>query len=323
MPMPLWLLKPYTLTLFGIDPNNSPYPRQGRKPEGLDRKIQVLPLMLSRQDRWFKSKHGPLTQQMAFGQWALTEEGAALARQIEGQGFSKPPLNLTARWLQEHLKAPKGYGIDASPLYKAMGAAIAHTSAKSAITSQIDDHISECFTRLIYRDSLRSRVMLNHTIADQHICTYAVRSAWTDSRNSATNPVCRELYGARTDAERLHQKANPNAALGARVVVYKENPNAEGIQHLLEVVQDDDPGVIDSIHFEQTWRRVITEVMKAKPQAADRYVQVLMMKLQDGSADDIAMELGVSPTRATSMLAEARRVIRDARQSGAFKEFLV
>lgn len=315
--MPLWVVTPYTLKLYGYDPNDPPFPRKGRKPEGLDRKIQVLCLYLKREDKWDRRKT-PLTERGERGQWALTEAGVEQALRLESPKHRRNPTNLTARWLGDELHHPDG--MERSPLYLSMARAIASKCSVSAATQQVDDHISGCIAKLIHRDSLRNRIMLGRSLSHSHICTYAVRSAWTDARDNATNPVCRELHGARTETERA--KMEETKSSGPRVLDPRVTFSTEdGVTQLLDIAADDSDDVVDNLHFESLWGRVLDTIRVGKPKSYDRYIEVLKIKLQGGNSTDIAMAMGVSASRATSMMAEARRVLQDARSAGKFEAF--
>jgi len=329
--LPLWLLTPATLKIFGIDPNNPEFPREGRKKgaEGLDRKIQVLAMYLRRQDKRSCRRNYRTTKLTVRGDergfWALTPEGVARARQLDGLSPGQSVPNLTGRWLGERLTAPGG--MENSRLYKAMGAAVASKCSVSAASQQVDDHISECLTRLIHRDSLRNRLMLDKRITDSHLCTYAVRSAWTDARNSATNPVCREMYGARTETERRKAtEAEPPRRwhiTDPRVTFAK---NEDGVAQLLEIADDGFDEIVDNLHFESMWAQMLEAIRVGKgnkKKVYDRYIKVVMLKLQGGGTKDIALAMGVSNSRATSMLAEARRMLREAKKKGQFSDCFV
>ena len=339
--LPLWLITPATLQIFGIDPQNPPFERTGRaikgeRGDGLNRKVQALFAFLHRKGRGAPKVH--LVMKDKRGLWGLTEAGVLAARKLDrmpseavelvrvtSHWFSKnsgeirrpkAAPNLTARWLAEHLRAPGG--MEHSDLYRAMASAIASKCSVSASSQQVEDHISECLSRLIHRDSLRNRLMTGQKVTTSHLCTYAVRSAWTDARNSATNPVCREMYGARTDAERRKAKVEGERRWGLRdprVVVTKDE---DGVAQLMDIAVYDHDEIIDNDHFDDMWARMMAALEKKMPKPYKRYARVLQVKYLGGTTHEVATEMGVSLTGAPSMIAEARRVLREARDSGLF-----
>jgi len=130
--------------------------------------------------------------------------------------------------------------------------------------------------------------------------------------------VCREIYGARTETERRKAKESGEegrrwAINDPRVVLPKEE---DGVSMLLDIVVNDADKIEDAIYFESVWDRVLNEVQRGKPKSFERYVKVLRTKLRGGTMQDIAYELNVSVSRASAMLTEARRVVREARDEG-------
>ena len=258
------------------------------------------------------------------------DEGSLFTRMM-----SLPP-NLTACWLGEHLHLvekgdkPKTSkkddddrgGATESRLYKAMRAAVASKCPVSASSRQVEDHISECILRLIHRDSLRNRIMLGKPITYSHLCTYAIRSAWTDARNSATNPVCRELFGARTETERKRMKEQGETRRwrinDPRVSLRRHE---DGVAMLMDIAVDDRDLIEDALFFQSVWDKLLDEIMVGKPRVWERYSMVLKVKLQGGGVHEVADVMKVSPSRATSMISETRKVLRRARDRGAFASF--
>ena len=234
---------------------------------------------------------------------------------------------MTATWLGEHMGS-QSLGVMAnSDLYKIMKSAVTSKCPVSASSSQIEDHLSECILRLIRRDSLRNRIMMGKPITDSHLCTYAIRSAWTDARNSATNPICREMFGARTETERRKMRQEQAEGKESRrwqiqdSRVSLQRKSEDGVAMLMNIAVNNQDVIEDAIYFKSIWDRLLEEIKVGKPKVWDRYSQVLAVKLQGGGAHEVALEMGVSKSRATSMISETRRVIKEARANGAFASF--
>jgi hypothetical protein len=316
--LPLHLIRLYTYQIFsqthGVE--MSQWERAGRKPQGLDVKIQVLPLALSRTDG--RNRRSTLLTQPGEdrGHWSLTSEGVQRARTLDNIRRGKAVPNLTAQWLGDQFNAPGGMGN--SGLYKALEKSIASKCPVSAASSLVDDHIGEYITRLIHRDSLRNRIMTGRSITTSHLCSYAVRSAWSDARNSGTNPVCREIYGARTETERRNATSDRRWAINdSRVVLSR---GEDGVSQRLDIAVNDHDMIEDAIYFEALWNRILDEVVAHR--AGQRYLQVLKLKLSGHTMNDIALEMNISTSRVSSLIADARKVIKDARDEGALDKYL-
>jgi len=304
----------------GFDPDNLPeeWVRTRRqKPKGLDRSIgeayrfQNLDKSYARKMR---AKQGARTipsdhPQGRRGWWGLTEEGVKQAKFLsqEPKKERKKP-NATSLWLTKHL-TPKP-GQPESRLMAMMKAAVAKKCPISASMDQIEDHVQQCFLRLIRRDALRKRIEQGQKISYTHIATYAVRSAYTDVRDAGTEPVTREMLGARTEKERSRYKEGSPPQMG---ILTPGIEMSEG--HELLDVHDDTTNpaefLTERLSFERLWTRLEDAMRASKPHAYERYVGLLRMQILDGcSVKEIAEKEGVSPHRAATMLQEARRAIR-------------
>ena len=221
-----------------------------------------------------------------------------------------------------------------SHLYRMMEKAVASRCPVSAASNQVGDHVSQCIMRLIHRDALRERILAGTPVTDSHLCTYAVRSAWSDARNSGTNPVCRELFWARTETDRKKKPSeDPTVkvqldprlcfARGDFEDVSKVNTGLYFAGNPLpDIVDTPAHEVEDVIFFEENiWGALVEELKRVKPTVYPRYLKVLEVKLKGGGAQQVAKEIDVSRSRATSMIAETRRVLREARASGTFSDY--
>jgi len=241
---------------------------------------------------------------------------------FEAELYGSRSQNLTTEWLGKRLAAPGG--VTQSEIYKAMVATVASKLPVSASTNQVEDHVQECLTRLMYRDSLRERIIEGVEITTSHLASYAFRSACSDIRSMGTNPVCREIYGARTETER--RKAKENGTEGrrwglkdSRVSFQKDE---DGVSAVLEIADEAKFDLEDVQAFETFWARMESVLKWRVPGAWPRYAKILKMKVQGGTTKEIAKELGVSDSRTTTMMAVARGIIKEAREAGFFDQCL-
>jgi hypothetical protein len=330
-----WLVIPAALQHYGIDLKTTPFRRDRPNPKvdpvGLDKRVRDAYRNLHKMDKngWFhasysKAHGGFMTVAGTPKKWALTEAGVERAKQIDKRLIRKMggTPNFTGIWLGQQLQAYGG--MQASSLFKALASAIASKCPVSKSSGQVEDHVSEFILRQIHRDSLRDRIMAGKTPSVSHLCSYAVRSAFTDARNSGTNPVCRALYGARTETER--RKAAESGEDTKRWsyndtnVTYTKGDN--GMTQILDIVVNDDEEIYDRLYFNDIWKGVMSTLQKGKPKVFKRYAEVLEIKSRGFGTDEVACAMGVSKSRASSMIAEARRVVREARDEGLLDNVL-
>jgi hypothetical protein len=234
---------------------------------------------------------------------------------FESELRAKRSRNLTAEWLGKHLTAE---------IRNLMIMTVGSKLPVSASTNQVEDHVQECLTRLIYRDSLRERIMEGVEITPSHLASYAFRSACSDIRSMGTNPVCREIYGARTETER--RKAKEDGSEGRRWGLKDSRVSfqkgEDGVSAVLEIADEEGTALEDVQAFETFWTRMESVLKWRVPGAWPRYAKILRMKVEGGTTKEIAKELGVSDSRTTTMMAVARGIIREAREAGFFDHCL-
>jgi hypothetical protein len=227
---------------------------------------------------------------------------------------TKPKCNLTSKWLSKHLTPRKGQA--ESDLMRSMKVAVRSKCPVSATTGKVDDHVQEFLLKLVRRDGLSKKISAGQNVTYSHLASYAVRSAWTDARNAGTEPVERELYGARTERERREWKLTGKPAHNHLVRASDRiiwGGGDEGPSHIVGVVdatQPPDESFQQRKDFESMWARVEVLMKAAKPQAWERYAGILRMKYQGYTTGDIAAKENVSQHRAASMIQEAKSAIR-------------
>lgn len=215
-----------------------------------------------------------------------------------------PVNNVTAKWLDNRIRETGGM---AGSFINHLKAAVGLKLPVSRIIGGIDDHIQSFFTKLISRDAFATRISEGHKVTDQQLAMFAVRSAYSDIRDSSTNPVCRELYGSRTDKER--KDGSIIQPIKDPRVVFEYNDDGASTGTWSDIM-DVTPNQEDLVGFKQVWDRLEGSIRDHKPNAADRYIDLLHYKSDGDSIGDIAEKEGVSVYRAASMMAEMRRVIR-------------
>jgi len=256
-------------------------------PAGFRRKV-----VIAYQDLHSRRKI-PLTVKGSHGAWGLTEAGVAEVERLREKARTEP--NATSVFLNKRLKETKGALL--LQMRKGISASLRGVSA-----AQLDDHVQSCLTRLIARDSLRTRILMDLPILDNHIAQWAINSAYTDARDSASNPVTREFYGARTETERA--KGVKLAPLSQGAAMWGEDRKDAG--SWTDLLDPNTSSLEDQLQFEQLWTLVSNKI-KAKTEHSDMYLNLLKMKMRGYSVHEIAMATNCSKEKATTLLAKARQ----------------
>ena len=299
----------------GFDPNNlSKYGdpalgwrTEGRQsPPGMYRQLHigVRYLALSPNCKQKLCRLGPQR-----GQWGLTRAGSRKALRRNGP-------NVTARYLDDQFKAPGG--MQNSPLYRIMHAAISRRLPGSLNAGLVDDHIQQCVVWLIARDSFRNKLEGNAVISHSAMATFGVNSAINDCRNLSRNPVCREIYGARTDKERKDLENEPDTPrrwqhTDPRVSWTTSNTGTPE----MDLMEEQEVSIEEYLDFEVVFQEVVETLQERKALAWERYSNITRKMVVEGyTAGDVQKTEGVSRHRAATILAESRRVLRAARAEG-------
>lgn len=230
---------------------------------------------------------------------------ASLADEIFAIPIQPRGKNATSKFLDKRIRDTGGLR---GSFMSVLKAAVISKLPVSNTVGMVEDHIQNCFMRLVQRDSLRDRLAAGHRITDQQIAMFAVRAGYTDIRDSGTDPVCRELFGARTERER--ERGVVTQPITDPRVVWASPDSDEAPGTWIDIA-DTAANQEDEMQFAQIWQRLEGAIRKHKQSpAADRYIGILRAKVDGNTVNDIADEEDVSNFRATSMMAEIRRVLR-------------
>jgi hypothetical protein len=285
-----------------------------QSPPSIDRQITICFYGLVRKGKYPLCAYGPKR-----GLWGLTADGVQatpVERKIAAPKPSQKAKNATARFLDKRLKA-KG-GMTKSPLYQTMRAAVTRKLPVSAASDQIDDHIQQFLQRLISRDALAEWIDSGQEIPDTRIAGFAIRSAYTDCRDSSRNPVCRTLYGAKNEKELATPVTDvPLTVMSPQIAAVQD----EDENLLYEVIDTMSPSVEETLAFQSIWQEIEDTLKARRPQTWGRYVEVVRLKAEGHSMDEIREKLSVSTNRAAALLSEARSVLRKAGEAQGFKSF--
>lgn len=240
--------------------------------------------------------------------WQITPLGLSTIppKVVQEPARNKTP-NETAVWLGTHMTPPRGR--QESDLYRMMRAALCKRLPVSANAGLVEDHIQNYMVRAIRRNALHKLIIPGREIPYSKVVAYCVNSGRTDARDMGTEPVCREMLGARTEKERKDMVGPQN-----RVAALDTDGNV--IPEHAEVIDE------ARLDFDTIWDQIENVVHDHKPRAYKRYTGILAMRAKGFTTRDIAEAENVSRNRAASMLAEARKCVRAGYVSGDLDGFI-
>ena len=161
---------------------------------------------------------------------------------------------------------------------------------------------------MIARDALKSRIESDLPITYSHIAAYCVRSAYNDIRDSGTNPILREMVGARTEVEIKKGVSGVSMPLDQLNVQYRviNHINEEGFRDV-EII-DMATHIEEKKGFEDVWQQIKEYAVSSKdPMILD----ILGLKLEGHSLSEIGDKLQMNPIKvATSIRALRNRLHR-------------
>jgi DNA-directed RNA polymerase specialized sigma24 family protein len=294
----------------GIDPTSKPV-------TGLRRKILIAYAQHAK-------RKNPLCIRGNRGWYGLTDAGHAEALRLiavreekkqarlaakAAKPAVKPTENATSRFLSAALAKPD------SKLLNTMHRYVAKNMPVSATVGVIDDHINNCFVKLIARDALAGRIAAGSEIKDHHVATWAVRSAYGDIRSDGTEPVTREMYGARTDRERRSTiKEVTDTISDPRVIFAASGEDGSTGSSWADIADTDSSftagAAEDRVQFDQVWKQVEEITLASrKPAEGRRNLSILRMRAAGLSTKEIADKQGISLCSANNLIARVRDVI--------------
>lgn len=217
---------------------------------------------------------------------------------ILGVRYSKP--NKTSLWLQEHLKEGPH-----SKLWKTLEQALKYKCGMSSRISQIEDHIQAFLEKLIRRDSLKDKIDQGLPIYYKQLAAYAVNSAKNDMRDNGSNPVCRELHGARTDTEMKQDGKAQTHAMGLLSAV-KRKDNDDHI--FLELVDSDAPRLMEAqVDYSDFMKELYNRIQPFFRSRTTKVLKALELFADGESKKDIYEETGIQDI--TKILEDVKTLI--------------
>ena len=199
--------------------------------------------------------------------------------------------NETAQWFASHLQ-------EGGPLMVKMRNVLRRRLPLSAQYDFIEDHIHNFVLRAISRNSL-ANLIAEGDVPYNKVVAYCVNSGMSDIRDSATKPVMREIFMARTARERAVDHTP------GMVTVQPATPLTSRDEGLLDIP---DHSTGEEIVRARMWRQ-IRGAFGADP-AVEIYCRVLRYKAEGMSNKEIARVEDIPTSKASALFRHARKVLR-------------
>lgn len=280
---------PEVLREAGFDPDNLPSHWNLHGTTGVYRKLTFCYYGM------YQRRKMPLVKPASGGLWAFTDAGQAHVRDLVGKAVWGPLVarnsgpNATAKWYEQQL--PLG-------LMERLEKAVAGKMRISRQTQQVQDHVQNFFVRQIRRDALAKHLEGGQDIPWSKILTYAVRSAATDIRDDAHNPVCRTIYGSKTNVE-VRSRADDT---GFHIEERHRDHDTDGNL----IPEGTTEGTFETMHDFNVLEERLLDLVRERYRNGDRMAEVLKMRIRDASPAEIGESQGCSSHRGASLSARAR-----------------
>jgi len=244
--------------------------------------------------------------------WTLTDAGrdALAAVRAEVVPVLEVERNATARWFDTHMAA----------LYPILERKIRQRCQVSHYIGTTMDHVQEYLHRAIRRDAFRSRLEAGQSIPLSQVAVYALRSAQNDIRNSGSEPVCRELYGARTEKE-VKGGEGPDRDRNT----WRKSARGRGVRSdegsVVDMAEMADggtttPNLDETLAFQQVWSRLEVHIRKTfAPSEIDLILAFLRARVEGASIAETASSLHIEPGRAQVLHRRIRSELGDVVRS--------
>lgn len=301
-----------TLREAGYDPNNLPVGWDTPSSNGQPQILEALRSLA-------RSMSTLITRTMR-NSWSLTPAGLERAAKYNGITLATIPTpppepvkkagpNVTAQWFTKHLTPSKGESD--SELMRMMRGALMRHMPLSVRRGLIEDHIQNFIVRVIHRDSFAQVLASGEEVPYSKVASYCVNSGRSDARDMGTDPVCREMMGARTDKERRMKIEEPSEVTVQPVTPTNPARYLDTNGSLMDMAEETTTVDPDQ-NFEMIWRRVEDVIQKRNPRAWEMYGQILHMKIAGFSTSEIAIQAKVTRTQASKMVQDARQMVRES-----------
>lgn len=227
-----------------------------------------------------------------------------------------PEANLTALWLKEHRAGDRK-----SSLNKAVLGALGKKLRVSAAASLLEDHAQAFFTKLIRRDSLAKRIQAGVKMSDSLLSSWAVNSARSDIRSGGTEPVAREMLGAKTERELDPKREPPLVKSDPNALGVVRAPDEIGRVNLAHVIAPKDDYTQESLDEARAfWALVENAINTRKPARGALYVGIVKMRAQGCTVKEITAQHGLAINSFGPVMRTVKQVIQELVYDGELDE---
>jgi hypothetical protein len=137
-----------------------------------------------------------------------------------------------------------------------------------------------------------------------------------------TEPVTREIYGARTMRE-LVRGVPPPSTPDCRQITWRTDPEGDSAEFDLIDDSYSQERLLRHQAFEQFFVKAEEIIRQNKPKAWARYLRVLQWKAEGYTTREIANKEKVSPCRAGALVTKLRQCLRENSSDGGLQNWLI
>lgn len=336
------------LRLAGIDPENSPWPLRStssKKRDGLYRVVhfawyhQTHKYRADNPEKEFCARPNDPVTRGKRGFWALTALGVKRAKALreiyEGKIVLSAGPNQTAQFLGENWDR----------FYDKATLALRRKMPRSEELDKVDDHVMNWMEKVIQRDGLRKSLEAGKSIAPSQVSGWARKAAYTEIRNEGREPVCRVFHGALTPKEVVALRETdwtevviPRTVNESDILChnkYAAHCEDDWVENATEAIHDTHPTALVEQTFadtnafnvclDQVSQIIMAEVSQEyDPEfhcqlVHDRFVKEMTVR---EIAEAHGLDFGEHENRIKVALSRVRDLMLQARDDGAFDEFL-
>lgn len=225
-----------------------------------------------------------------------------------------PPKSLTLKFLNE---------IFDEPTRKKLLTSLGFKMEVSRETGQLEDHLHTAIVRWLERKAFDKRITLGNAPKFSSLKNFTTNSAYTDARTWGRDPVCRTLFGAKTQTDfKLEGEGRSTADY--------QHPSPSSI-----CVEKNDDGkivnttIIDSsvahqqTDFEQVWQRLEKIFEKKFGGNGERNLRIMCdFGVEGYSVKEIAKRCSLEDDDVTQILSEVRRHMRRDRNKPEMQDLM-
>jgi len=224
------------------------------------------------------------------------------------------PKSLTLKYLNEVLD---------EPTRKKLLTSLGFKMEVSRETGQLEDHLHTAIVRWLERKAFDKRITLGDAPKFGSLKNFTTNSAYTDARTWGRDPVCRTLFGAKTQTDfklegEGRSTANFQHPAPADICVEK---NEDG--KVIDTVVIDNSAAFNEAEFQDVWNRLEKIFERKFGDNGERNLRIMRdFGVEGYSVKEIAQRSSLEDDDVTQILSEVRRHMRRDRNKPEMQELM-